>query len=93
MKLLRSIGALMLACSAICLIIAIQKYVNAVTTAKAIAEAIDGVEFESVALPIETKVCGLAGVVLLVSGVRLLFESFRRREKPVDGMLSGSDGK
>ena len=82
----------MLACSAICLIIAIQKHVNAVTTAKTIADSIDGVEFESVAMPIETKVCGLAGVILLVAGVKMLFES-RQNRNPADGLLTVSKNK
>ena len=87
MKYLRSIGALLLAGSAICFIISVERYLTAVRTAKAIMAQIDGVEFESVAVPIETTVCGLVGVVFLVAGFRLLFESFRNRP-PANEMLS-----
>lgn len=74
---LRSIGAFTLACSLICFIIAFERYQSAVRSAKAIAAAIDGVEFESTRLPTVSVVAGLAGVALLVAGVRLLFESRR----------------
>ena len=73
----RTIAIFLIACSAILFVIAVQKYYNTVATAKAIAERIQGVEFESAALPIQTSVCGLAGVMLLVAGVTLLFGSRR----------------
>jgi len=76
---MRTIAIFLIACSAILFVIAVQKYYNAVATAKAIAERIEGVEFESAGLPVETSVCGLAGVMLLVAGVALLFESRRQR--------------
>lgn len=74
MKTSRSAGLFLLACAAICLIVAIQKYQSAVTTAKRIAEQFDGMEFESVATPQVSVVMGFVGAVLLVAGIRLLFE-------------------
>jgi len=41
---MRTIAVFLIACSAILLTIAIQKYVNAVKTAEAIAQHLDGVE-------------------------------------------------
>ena len=75
----QTIAIFLIACSAILFVIAVQKYYNTVATAKAIADRIQGVEFESAAIPIETCVCGFAGVMLLVAGVMLLFESRRHR--------------
>jgi len=85
MRHLRSTGIFAVACPVICFIIAIERYVSKVTTAKAIADQIEGFEFESVATPIETMVAGLAGVVLLIIGLRLTFESLRKPEK--DGLI------
>ena len=72
---MRTIAVFLIACSAILLTIAIQKYLNAVETAEAIAEHLEGIEFESVSLPIESSVCGFVAVLMFVAGVRLLFES------------------
>ena len=85
MKSHRTLGAFMIACAAICIIIAVQTYTNAVTTASAIAELIDGVEFESVEPPLVSYVTGICGVVLLVAGARVLFESTRKPK--TDGLL------
>ena len=76
---LRTIAIFLIACSAILFVIAVQKYYNTIATAKAVADRIQGVEFESAAMPIETSVCGFAGVMLLVAGVTLFFESRRQR--------------
>ncbi len=76
---MRTIAIFLIACSAILFVIAVQKYNNAIATAKAIADRIQGIEFESAGVPIETSVCGLAGVMLLVAGLILLLESFRQR--------------
>ena len=88
MKSQRSIGIFLLACSAICLTIAIQNYISEVQTAKAIADLIEEVEFESVRMPIETIVCGLVGIMLLVAGARLLFESMRKPKSDSGKLLS-----
>lgn len=82
---MRTIAVFLIACSAILITIAIQKYSNAVATAKAVAEHLQGIELESVTMPIETTVCGFAGILMLVAGVRLLFESRHhsgKEEKP-----------
>ena len=76
---MRTIAIFLIACSAILFVIAVQKYYSAIATAQAIAERIEEIEFESAGLPIETTVCGLAGVMLLVAGLRLLYESRRQR--------------
>lgn len=86
MKLRRPIGLLLLACSALCFVIATDTYLTDVRTGKAVMAALKGVKFESVPIPIETTVCGLVGIAMLVAGVRLLFESFRR-SKAKDGLL------
>jgi ABC-type Fe3+-siderophore transport system permease subunit len=86
MKQLRTIGIFLVACSALCFIIAIERYLTAVRTGKQIAATLKGVEFESVSTPLATIVCGVVGVALFVAGVRLLFESVRR-SKVDDGML------
>jgi len=72
---IRTIAVFLIACSAILFVIAFQKYYNTVLTAQAIAEQIEGIEFESVGVPIETGVCGFVGVLLLVAGVKLLLDS------------------
>ena len=86
MKQLRIIGIFLVACSAICFIIAVERYLTAVRTGKQIAAALEGVEFESVATPIETTVCGLFGIALFVAGARLLFQSVRKTNVD-DGLL------
>ena len=85
---IRTIAIFLIACSAIMFVIAFQKYYNAVETAKAIAGQIEGVEFEAVGMPVETSVCGFVGVLLLVAGARLLFESGRRRTKDEPSLLN-----
>ena len=72
---MRTIAVFLIACSAILLTIAVQKYLNAVETAEAIAEHLEGIEFESVSLPIESSVCGFFAILMFAAGVRLLFES------------------
>ena len=86
MKQLRTVGIFFVACSALCFIIATERYLTAVRTGKQVAAAIEGVEFESVSTPITTTVCGLLGVALLVAGVRLLFVSVRNTNLE-DGLL------
>ncbi len=86
MKSFRTTGLFLLACSGLCFIIAVERYMTAVRTGEAIAAAMKGVEFETVSMPIETKVCGLVGIALLVAGVRVLFESVGKSNKD-DGML------
>lgn len=78
---LRTIAVFLIACSAILLVIAFQNYQNAVASAKAIAEKIPGFEFESVGPPVETMVCGVAGVALLVAGTLLLLGAIRSSKK------------
>lgn len=90
MKSVRTIGVFLIACSALCFIMAWERYRAAVREGQAIAEALGGVEFESVSVPLESIVGALIGVVLLVAGARLLVESFLRRSAP-DGELLKSD--
>ena len=75
----RTIGVFLIACAAICLTIAAERYYSAVQTATAIAEQIEGVEFESASLPTVSIVCGLVGIVMLVAGVRLLIDALSRK--------------
>ena len=51
---------------------------------------LEGVEFESVGIPIESIVCGLAGGVMLVAGVILIAE---RNHEPdqTSGLISESN--
>lgn len=84
----RTVGIFLIACGAILLTVALERYYSAVETAKAIADQLEGIEFNSVAMPWESSVCGLAAIVLLVAGARTLFES-RHLDKPKDdGLLS-----
>ena len=83
----RTVGIFMIACAAICLTIAIERYYSAVATAKAIAERLEGIEFASVEPPRVSYVCGFTGVILLVAGLRLLFES-RHHSKSEEGLLT-----
>jgi uncharacterized membrane protein len=84
-----STAMFLLACSAICLIVAIERYQSAVFTAKAVAAQLDGVEFESVGIPLISAVMGFVSVVFCVAGMRLLFEH-RRAENQPKGMLPDS---
>ena len=86
----RSTGLFLLACSAICLIIAIERYQSAVLTAKTIAEQLDGIEFESVGVPLVSIVMGFVAVVLFAAGIRLVFESRASDSEPT-GMLQVPD--
>ena len=84
---LRTIAIFMIACSAICFAIAFERYYSAVATAKAIADRIEGVEYVAVKMPRASYVCGFTGVVLLIAGLRLLFES-RHRVSSNDALLT-----
>ena len=87
---MRTIAIFLIACAAILFAIAIQKYYSAVETAKAVADQIQGVEFDSVALPIESNVCGFIGILMLVAGTKLLFESrhhSNQGKEPGDSLL------
>ena len=93
MNQLRTIGAFMVVSAIICFVIAYDRYQNAWTTGKAIADQIEGFQFEGVTTPIETYVAGFAGVVLLVAGVRC-FASWRAIKKAAtqeDGLLKAED--
>ncbi len=81
-----STAVFLLACSAICLIVAIERYQSAVFTAKAIAAQLDGVEFESAGIPLISLVMGFVSVVFCVAGIRLLFDN-RRSGNSAEGML------
>jgi len=72
MKKRTSTGGFLIACSGVCLIIAVERYYSALATAKQVAEMLEGVEFESVGIPIESTVCALAGGAMLVAGVILI---------------------
>ena len=74
----RSIGVFAIACASICFIIAVERYYSAVATAKEFANRIEGVDFVSAGVPNATYLAGFAGVVLLVVGVMLLFEAWRK---------------
>ncbi|MFT5299533.1 MAG: hypothetical protein ACI87E_003009 [Mariniblastus sp.] len=82
MKQTRTIGIFSLACSAILLVMAAEQYTSDVKTATAVADAIsqhiEGFEFESVTMATETIVCGLAGAVLFIAGLILLYNSMKR---------------
>jgi len=86
---IRTIGVFMIVCAAICLTIAIERYYSAIQTAEALAEILDGIEFESVSMPTVTKVCGFVGILLLVGGLRMLFDSLRgqKDQDHEDGLL------
>ena len=84
---MRTIAVFLIACSAILMTIAVQKYINAVETAKAIAERIPGMEFDSVSLPIESSVCGFFAILMFAAGVRLLFESRHQSNQAKESSL------
>jgi len=73
MKTQRSTGIFLIVCAALCGVIAYECYRRAVNAGQALAELIQGLELESVAIPIETKVASFFGVILLVAGVICVF--------------------
>jgi uncharacterized membrane protein len=75
MKPLRSTGVFLICCSAICLIVAVERYQSAVVTGRKIADQLEGIEFESVGIPLVSTVMGFVAIVFLVAGIRLLLES------------------
>ncbi len=77
MRQLRSIGAFLVTCSLICGLIAYERYVTAKTTAIAVAERLEGVEFVAVDWPLTTMVAGAIGIVLAVAGIKCLADSAR----------------
>ena len=84
----RTIGVFLIACAGICVTIAIERYYSSVATAEAIAEQLEGVEFDSVSLPMVSKVCGFAGLVMLVAGGKLVVDSLTSKtNNPDDGLL------
>lgn len=44
----------------------------------AIAEQLEEVDFVSVEIPLESKVAGFLAMVLLVAGLRCVYEAFRK---------------
>jgi hypothetical protein len=86
MKQLRSVGAFMIVCSILCFVVAYDRYQTNLVTAKALMnlDGFDGVEFDSVSVPMETYIAGFAGVVLLVGGFRC-FLTWRSIQKQSEG--------
>jgi len=75
-------GVFLIACAALCGVIAYECYRRAVVAGQAVAELIEGIEFESVAVPIETKVASFVGVTLIVAGLICVFNRSSEVEKP-----------
>ena len=90
MKPLRTTGIFLICCGVICLIIAIERFQSAVLTARKVTEQLEGVEFDSVGIPLQTTVTGFAAVVFFVAGVRLLWES-RGSKGKAEAMLRAPD--
>ena len=88
MRQLRSVGTFLIVGSALCFIMAYERYATKLRTAQAIADSIEGVELESVSLPIETTVVGLIGVGLLVAGLKCVFNAFQEPKKEPGELLS-----
>ncbi len=86
MNQLRSIGIFLLMCAAVCSLVAFERYNTARTTAIAVAEALDGVDFVSVEIPFTTKIATFLAVVLLVAGLRCLFEFKRKTADRVNSL-------
>lgn len=84
MKLNRSLGFYLLACSALCGVIACDFYQSEVRTAKAVARQMD-LTLESVEIPVETKVAGFLCVAIGVAGAICLRDYFRQEQaKKID---------
>lgn len=90
MNQLRSVGAFMIAASILCFLMAYERHATHVATAKAVMEQLDGIEFESVAYPVETYVCAFIGMVLLVAGVRCIgtWRATRQQESEEQPLLT-----
>jgi hypothetical protein len=82
MKQHRTVGVFLIGSASICFLIAWERYHSAVQTAKEVARALDGIEFESVSTPVETFVAGLLGVAMTVAGVVLIMEYIGNDDKP-----------
>lgn len=77
MKLNRSLGFYLLACSGLCGLIAYECYQSKVLTAKEIARRLE-IGFESVAIPNESFVAGFLAVSFGVAGVVCLRAYFQQ---------------
>lgn len=73
-------GIFLLCCSAICLIIAINKRQNLIQTGSQVAESM-GLKLESTGLPFDLVVTVFIGIVFLVAGLRLIWDS-RKKKNP-----------
>lgn len=79
MKLNRSLGFYLLACSALCGVIAFDFYQSEFRTAKKVAQQLD-LTLESIEIPIETKVAGFLCIAIGVAGVICLRDYFRQAQ-------------
>jgi hypothetical protein len=79
MKLTRSVGFYLLACSLLCAIIALESYQSRVGTAKEVARRL-GIRLESVDVPLQTKVAGFLSITMGVAGAVCLFDFYRNRQ-------------
>ena len=77
MKQLRSIGVFLITCAVICGLIAYERYATAKSTAIAVANSLEGVEFVAVDRPLTTMVAGAICIVLSVAGIKCVADSFR----------------
>ena len=73
----RSLGIYMLACGALCGLIAWDKYYSALKTGQELARRIPEIEFVSVAIPLMSIVCGAGCVMLSVAGGICVWKALR----------------
>jgi len=73
---LRSLGVYMLACGALCGLIAWDKYYSVSKTGQELARRIPEIEFVSVGIPLISIVCGAGCVMLTVAGMICIWKAF-----------------
>jgi hypothetical protein len=79
MKLNRSIGFYLIACSLLCGVIAYDFYQSQVRTAKAVARQLD-LTLDAIEFPIESKVAGFLCIAIGVAGAICLRDYFRQAQ-------------
>jgi hypothetical protein len=77
MKLNRSLGFYLLACSGLCGLVGYESYQTKVRTAKEIASRLE-LQFESVSIPIESYIAGFLCIAFAVAGMFCLKEYFKQ---------------
>lgn len=87
MNSLRSVGVLLVVCAGLSGLVAYECYRRADQAGKALAAQIDVFEFESVSIPIYTRVGAFVSVMLLVAGIRCLVNAHAANQTHDDSVV------